>query len=161
LEYINYGGGFGVPYENYEQPLDLHKLANQIKTPDGIRLNLELGRYLVAEAGLFITRVVDIKESFGIKYIILDGGMNAFFRPKFTGQHHRVHVLGKREMATQTVALTGNTCTPLDVFYEEIELPVLEIDDLLIFENAGAYGYSMSLLDFISFDKPVQIMEDF
>jgi diaminopimelate decarboxylase len=129
--------------------------------PKGVRLNLELGRFLVAEAGIFITRVVDIKESHGTTYVILDGGMNAFFRPKFTGQRHRVRVLGKNGTATQTVKLTGNTCTPLDVFYEEVELPALVVGDLLIFENAGAYGYSMSLLDFISFDRPIQIMEDF
>ncbi|MDR1664084.1 MAG: hypothetical protein LBR83_04070 [Clostridiales bacterium] len=164
LEYINYGGGFGVPYEPGEQPLDLGKAAELVlsdpalrKTAGGMRRNIELGRYLTARAGVYVAAVADVKVSGGIKFVILDGGMNAFFRPKFTGQTHRVSVPGKTG-EEETVRLAGNTCTPLDVFYGEVSLPPTEPGDLVVFENAGAYGYSMSMLDFISFDRPAQVM---
>jgi diaminopimelate decarboxylase len=168
LDYINYGGGFGVPYEENEKPLDISKLAECLKEDAltdevhklGIRANLELGRFLVAKAGIYTCTVVDIKYSNGIIFVILDGGIQSFFRPKFTGQTHRVTVLG-RAGNQKKVRLVGNTCTPLDVFYSEIVIPMPEMGDVLVFENAGAYGYSMSLLDFISFDKPIQIMEGF
>ncbi len=166
LEYVNYGGGFGVPYEADEPPLDLKKLAalldndadTQLIARKGIRRNLELGRYLVAEAGLFVCSVADVKRRGGEVYAILDCGMNAFFRPKFTGQFHKVSVLDAEGREVERVHLVGNTCTPLDVFYDDIELPALRTGDIIVFENAGAYGYSMSMLDFISFDKPAQIM---
>ena len=90
--------------------------------------------------------------------------MTAFFRPKFTGQTHRAMVLdkqGPKQGRETAVRLVGNTCTPLDVLYEETMLPMPAPGDRIVFENAGAYGYSMSLLDFISFERPAQIMEAF
>ena len=172
IEYINYGGGFGIPYEPGEQELDLHKIAKQVMACEatrtigrkGIRQNIELGRYLVAQAGLYVSEAVDIKRAGNVNFLILDGGMNAFFRPKFTGQTNRVSVIKKEAGITsqevESYRLAGNTCTSLDVFYQQVNLPVVKPGDLIIFENAGAYGYSMSLLNFISFDKPQQVMAE-
>ncbi|MCL2708017.1 MAG: hypothetical protein FWF03_02755, partial [Defluviitaleaceae bacterium] len=139
----------------------------------GIRRNLELGRFLVAEAGVFVASVIDVKRSGSVNFAILDGGMSSFYRPMFTNQKHRVTVVGKtqknetrcaksrgsenHEKGALKYRLVGNTCTPLDVIGDE-ELPALMAGDLLAFENAGAYGYSMSMLDFISFDRPKEIM---
>ncbi|MCL2664540.1 MAG: hypothetical protein FWE82_02910 [Defluviitaleaceae bacterium] len=168
LEYVNYGGGFGVPYRGDEQGRpELNLLALYLKNDAetksvlnaGIRANIELGRYLTAQAGYFISSVADVKRSGGKTFVILDGGMNSFFRPKFTGQKHQVWQHPIKPYAEKVpVVLTGNTCTPLDVFYEDETLSDPSPGDKIIFGNAGAYGYSMSLLEFISFDKPKQIM---
>jgi diaminopimelate decarboxylase len=172
IEYINYGGGFGVPYEEHEEGKpDLPLIAKLVEADENtqkvaenkIRRNIELGRYLTAESGLYLSRITDIKASGGKAFVILDGGMNRFFRPKFTGQRHQIiHITEKEEQNAdnqpEEFILVGNTCTPLDVFYDSVFLTKPLIGDIVAFQNAGAYGYSMSLLDFISFDRPEQVM---
>jgi diaminopimelate decarboxylase len=166
LEYINYGGGFGVPYSDGEAAPDIKAAGAAVAEgkytravdEKGIQMNLELGRYLVARAGLFVTSVRDVKVAGGVTFVIVDGGMNAFFRPKFTGQAHKVSVLAKSgNEAPVPVRVVGNTCTPLDVCCDAT-LPLPGPGDVLVFEGAGAYGYTMSLLDFISLKKPEQVM---
>lgn len=161
LKYINYGGGFGVPYLKEEKPLDLKLLSDSLQQDDsfleikkaGVRLNIELGRFLVADSGLFFTRVVDIKTSFGKKYAILDAGMNSFFRPIMTGEFHEV-LQHRVEPGFENITLVGHLCTPIDTYYDNLRIHPLKIEDIIAFKNAGAYGYSMSLLNFISYDPP-------
>lgn len=165
IKYINYGGGFGVPYKKTEKCLDLDSLSRQINSDKSIKellslsvqLNIELGRYIVAECGLFITTVLDIKSSFKKKYIIIDGGMNSFYRPIMTGDYHEIiqsNKTGKREKVT----IVGRLCTPIDKYYEDIMIYSPQIGDKIIFKNAGAYGYTMSIIDFISHQKPYEII---
>lgn len=165
LKFINFGGGFGVPYNEYEKPIDLHNIMNTSLSgainemvKEGVQCNLELGRYLIAEAGIFVTKVVDIKVSGGIKYIILSAGMNSFFRPVFTKEFHKLKKCLSSTEKQEKVTVVGNLCTPLDQYYSDYMIEKLKIDDWVWFENAGAYGYSMSLLDFISHDKPLQLV---
>ena len=165
IAFVNFGGGFGIPYKDDEEPLDLLKiqsLNSQSKSikellSSNIKCNIELGRYLVAECGLYITKVEDIKESFGEKYAILQGGMNSFFRPVFTKQNHNIVQYTIRKQK-EIINIVGNLCTPIDEYFNKTSLNELAIGDIVSFENAGAYGYSMSLLEFISYDKPVQII---
>lgn len=167
IKYINFGGGFGIPYEEFEKELNLSLVQKMIEKSkaiqsvknDGIKCNIELGRYLTAQSGIFVTRVVDKKISFGETFCIVQGGMNNFFRPSFMGQTHKIVPLfdaNKRHL--ERVTITGSLCTPLDVFAKDVCLPTLNIGDFIMFKNAGAYGYSMSMLEFISHELPAQIM---
>ena len=83
--------------------------------------------------------------------------MNSFFRPIFTKQNHNIVQYTIREQK-EIINIAGNLCTPIDEYFNKTSLNKLAIGDIVSFENAGAYGYSMSLLEFISYDKPAQIM---
>lgn len=170
LRFVNFGGGFGVPYTKEERPLDLCKIKRaldemaeiqELKKMDVI-CNLELGRFLAAECGTYVTKVMDMKVSGTKKYAILYGGMNSFFRPVFTKEYHHIYKFHKagEEVGDEKeqITIAGSLCTPLDQYYDGIEMEPLQIGDLIIFENAGAYGYSMSMLDFISYRKPAQLL---
>jgi diaminopimelate decarboxylase len=165
IKYVNFGGGFGVPYEKGELDINLKHLGLLLHSDFAFNkllltstaLNLELGRFLVAECGLFITRVLDVKKSYGKKYVIIDGGMNTFYRPIMTGDFHEIiQFCTKGEM--EVVTLVGKLCTPIDKYYDNILLFPVSVGDFIAFKNAGAYGYSMSLLEFISYNKPKEIV---
>lgn len=165
IEFVNFGGGFGIPYEQSEQCIDVDQLSGLINEDSAIQklfstsiiCNLELGRFLVAECGYFVSKIIDVKTSFNKKYAIIDGGMNAFYRPIMTGDFHDVIQFcskGKPELVT----LVGRLCTPIDEYYDKFLLFPVSVGDLIAFRNAGAYGFSMSLLNFISYDKPKEII---
>lgn len=165
IEFVNFGGGFGIPYEQSEQCIDMDQLSDLINEDSAIQklfstsiiLNLELGRYLVAECGYFVSRIIDVKTSFNKKYAIIDGGMHAFYRPIMTGNFHDViQFCSKGEL--ESVTLVGRLCTPIDKYYDDFLLYPVSAGDLIVFRNAGAYGFSMSLLNFISYDKPTEII---
>lgn len=165
LKFINFGGGFGIPYNEYEQPLDLNTIMDlEVSTAidrlitDGIECNLELGRYLIANAGVFVTKVIDIKINGGVKFIILSAGMNSFFRPVFTKEFHKLHKCLSTTKEIERVTIVGNLCTPIDQYYKDYEIEKLQVGDLVWFENAGAYGYSMSMLNFISHNQPLELV---
>ena len=165
IQYVNFGGGFGIPYDKGELPLNLKTLSFRLLKDQSlcelikssVRLNLELGRYIVAECGLFFTQVVDIKQSYGKKYIIINGGMNSFYRPIMTGDWHDI-IQFRKSGEPSPVSIVGRLCTPIDTYYENILLYPVELYDWLAFKNAGAYGYSMSLLNFISHTKPIEVL---
>lgn len=167
IRYVNIGGGFGIPYEDNETELNLSLIQSLTEKSEalqsirnaGIKCNIELGRYLTAQAGIFVTRVIDIKTSFGEKFCVVQGGMNTFIRPVLTGQTHKIVSLGvSNESKLERINVTGSLCTPLDVFAKNVYLPRLCIGDFIMFKNAGAYGYSMSMLNFISHNLPLQII---
>jgi diaminopimelate decarboxylase len=169
LESVDFGGGFGVPMHEREAELDLAGLAETVAGPlagfradyPGCRLFFESGRFLVAEAGVFITRVVRVKESRGRVFAICDGGMNAFSRPVFMRIKHPARLLNRlAERANAHVDVCGPICTPLDCLAKDAHLPMPKAGDLVGFLNAGAYGCTMSLLDFMSRGRPVELMAD-
>jgi diaminopimelate decarboxylase len=169
LETIDFGGGFGVPQHERERELDLAGLAAAVERPIAefrarhpeCRLLFESGRYLVAEAGVFVTRVVRVKESRGRVFAICDGGMNAFARPVFMRIKHPVRLLNRlNEHAAARVDVCGPICTPLDCIARDARLPMPKAGDFVGLLNAGAYGYTMSLLDFMSRGRPVELLAD-
>jgi diaminopimelate decarboxylase len=169
LETVDFGGGFGVPMQESDAELDLDGLAEAVAVPlaefrtdyPDCRLLFESGRYLVAEAGVFVTRVVRVKESRGRVFAICDGGMNAFARPVFMRIRHPGRLLNRLdEAATAQVDVCGPICTPLDCIARDAHLPMPKAGDLVGFLNAGAYGYTMSLLDFMSRGRPAELMAD-
>src|SRR4029453_3689310 len=160
VRYLNVGGGFGIPYGEKDQPLDIGPIGPNLaglldelvrpRLPDA-RLNLELGRYIVGEAGVYVTRVIDRKESRGKVFLVVDGGL-----------HHQLAASGnfgqviRRNypvpIGTPTPApgdtergiagVVGVLCTPLDLLADSVELPAAEIGDLVVVFQAGAYGLS-------------------
>lgn len=166
LEFVNFGGGFGVPYSDNDNQLDLHKIAHdrELKTKHSmlvenkVKCNIELGRFLVAEAGVFVASIEDIKESEGEEYVILSAGLNGFIRPIFTKEFHKLEKCTVRVEKKKKVTIVGNLCTPIDQYYKNYMMDDPKIGDWVWFSNAGAYGYSMSMLDFISHDHPLEIV---
>lgn len=158
LPKLNMGGGYGIPYFHNDQPLDLSvigdALEQRFKTlPDLLvdtQFCIELGRFLVGEAGVYLTRVVDRKESHGVTYLVTDGGL-----------HHQLAASGNfgtvvrrnypLAIATQfdaepmeDVNVVGCLCTPLDRLADQAMLPLADIGDLVAVFCAGAYGASAS-----------------
>jgi diaminopimelate decarboxylase len=169
-EILVLGSGLGVPYHDGDIPLDLPKLAKMV-LPDiqsfcrkplfrDTRLLLELGRYLVSEAGYFLTRVVSVKQSRGSRIAICDGGMNNHLPASghfgmVVRRNYRMERLGTDEGAgTEKIDISGPLCTSIDRLAAGIELPRLEEGDLIAVHNSGAYGLTASPIHFISHEPP-------
>ena len=155
---VNLGGGFGVPYFAGDRSLDIEAIGNRLGEAlatrpavlSGSRFAIELGRWLVAEAGVYLARVVDRKESGGETFLILDGGLH--HQLAASGNFGTVvrrnypiavaHRMG--EDATETVNVVGPLCTPLDRLGDRVALPRAEAGDLIAVFLAGAYGATAS-----------------
>ena len=158
VRFLNLGGGFGVPYFPGEQRLDLAPIGDNLarlvqlaKTAlPQAKLVIELGRYLVAEAGVYVTRVVDRKVSRGQVYLVTDGGLNHHLSASGNfGQVVRKNypvTIGNRLGGTQTelASVVGPLCTPLDLLADRMQLPLAGIGDLAVVFQSGAYGASAS-----------------
>jgi diaminopimelate decarboxylase len=179
---VNLGGGFGVPYHAGELPLDLapigaalHRLVERaaVDFPEA-QLVLELGRYLVAPAGRYVTRVVDRKVSRGEVFLVCDGGMNhhlaasgnlgQVLRRNFPVQVVRAPVGASLLVTppsgsvTEVVTICGPLCTPLDVLAQRVELPVAVEGDFIVIGMSGAYGATASPRGFLSHRGPVELL---
>lgn len=151
---INFGGGFGIPYNETEKPLDLGALKNGLAAKFShlgapLRPYVETGRYLVAEAGYFVTKVLYRKESRGRKILILDGGMNNNFSvvgaQQFERKNYTVTALTDRPSTeTHKYMLVGPSCYLMDVLANEAMLPELKPGDFVCFHSSGSYGRSFS-----------------
>lgn len=169
---LNMGGGFGIPYFPGEQPLDvkpigenLTRLVEQAKTalPDA-ELALELGRYLVGEAGIYVCRVLDKKVSRGQVFLVTDGGLHQHLAASGNfGQVIRKNypvVIGNKMGGgeTEVVNIVGRLCTPLDLLASKMALPVAEVGDLVVILQSGAYGFTASPTAFLGHPAPVEIL---
>ena len=173
VTYLNLGGGFGIPYFEKDEPLDLAPIAANLhelltdqiepELPDA-RTSLEFGRYLVGEAGVYVTRVVDRKESRGQLYLVVDGGMHHQLAASGNfGQVIRRNyplALGNRidEPAHTTTTVVGCLCTPLDLLGDKVELPDPRIGDLVVIFQAGAYGLTASPTAFLGHPAPAELL---
>ena len=169
LECIDFGGGFGIPYEEGEAELNLEEIsktsrelveahASELK---GCRLVFELGRFLVGRAGVFLTRVLGVKESRGRRFVLTDGGMNAFTRPVFMGVRHPIRLVSRMGAPPEAeYNVCGPICTPIDCIGKEVVLPRVETGDVIGVFNAGAYGYTMSIMDFMSLGRPAEVLTE-
>jgi diaminopimelate decarboxylase len=151
-EYVDIGGGFGIPYTDDEEELNIERtgemVANVFKEKCAKygfgepELVLEPGRYLAANAGYLLSKVTAIKHSYKT-FVGLDAGMNTLIRPALYGAFHRTEVYGKPNK-NQTVNLCGQICENSDIFAKNIQFPLAEEGDIVTFKDAGAYGYVMS-----------------
>ena len=175
LEMIDFGGGFGVPYFEKMSDFDLESFGRGFQEifasyrPDprleGCRFIFELGRYLVGEAGVYVTRVVDVKRTRGKTFAVTDGGMNHHLTATGNmGQVFRKSYpllnLSRAEAGPgeEGVAVAGPCCTPLDSFGNNVPLAEPETGDLIGVFYSGAYGFSASNLGFLSHPSPAEVL---
>jgi diaminopimelate decarboxylase len=173
IRYLNLGGGFGIPYFEKDAPLDVTaigaNLAEMLKTkiraqlPDA-RVVIELGRYLVGECGIYVTRIVDRKESRGRTFLVVDGGLHHQLAASGNfGQVIRRNypiMIGNRmdEEAVERTTIVGKLCTPLDILGDRVALPAADVGDLVVVFQAGAYGLTASPTAFLSHPEPAEFL---
>lgn len=172
VRFLNLGGGFGIPYFPGEQRLEtapiganLTALAERAKTelPD-TELVIELGRYLVGEAGIYVARVVDRKVSRGQVFLVTDGGLHHHLSASGNfGQVIRKNypvAIGNRMEATEseTASVVGPLCTPLDLLADRMTLAKAVPDDLVVVFQSGAYGASASPQAFLGHPAVVEVL---
>lgn len=155
---VNLGGGFGIPYFSGDTPVDVgaigaalgQAIAASPLTAAGTRYAIELGRWLVGECGVYLTRILDRKESRGEVFLIVDGGLHHQLAASgnfgtVVRRNYPVAVAGRMgEAASETVSVVGCLCTPLDRLADQVALPHAEAGDLIAIFLAGAYGASAS-----------------
>ena len=169
---LNIGGGFGIPYFPGDTPLDLEPVAANLERwlpvvkdqlPEA-RVILELGRYLVGEAGVYVAEVVDRKISRGQVFLIANGGLHHHLAASGNfGQVVRKNypvAVGNRmgETEREIVTVVGPLCTPLDILAERMELPQAEVGDLIVVFQSGAYGLSASPIKFLNHTDCVEVL---
>jgi diaminopimelate decarboxylase len=161
---LNIGGGFGIPYFPGEERLDLAAVGDNLKRLlpavreqlPGVRIDIELGRYLVAEAGVYVSRVIERKVSRGQVYLVTDGGLHHHLAASGNfGQVIRKNypvVIGNRVAGgeRETASVVGPLCTPLDLLADQMDLARADVGDLVVVLQSGAYGLSASPGGFLS-----------
>jgi diaminopimelate decarboxylase len=160
LEYIDLGGGLGIPYEEKETPLDIRELAQGL---DGLleanawfggRLILEPGRWLAGPCGVYLSKVLRTKNSRGSDFAILEGGINHLLRPLLTGQGFPCMAPGLRG-SERGYILAGPLCSSLDRM-GTARVAELSAGNALMFGQAGAYGRTEAMGEFLSHPKPAE-----
>ncbi|WP_235943796.1 pyridoxal-dependent decarboxylase, exosortase A system-associated [Uliginosibacterium aquaticum] len=169
---LNLGGGFGIPYFPGDAPLDLAPIGANLaalaelaktKLPHA-ELVIELGRYLVGEAGVYVCRVVDRKVSRGQTFLVCDGGLHHHLAASGNfGQLIRKNypvIIGNKAAPerTETVSVVGPLCTPLDILAERMELALALPGDLVVVFQSGAYGFSASPRDFLGHPQAKEVL---
>ncbi len=169
---VNIGGGFGIPYFPGDRPVDIDhigaELANTLETRSEMLRDsvfaVELGRYLVGECGVYLTRVVDRKMSHGEIFIVTDGGLHHQLAASgnfgtVIRRNYPVAVASRFAAPAEEVAsIVGCLCTPLDRLSDQANLPRAEVGDLIAVFMAGAYGASASPSRFLGHPEPSELM---
>lgn len=169
---LNIGGGFGVPYFPGDQALDLpaigenlQRLLPEVKRqlPDA-RIAIELGRYIVAEAGIYVCRVLERKSSRGQIFLVTDGGLHHHLAASGNfGQVIRKNypvIIGNRVQGAEkeTASIVGPLCTPLDILAEQMQLTKASVGDLVVVLQSGAYGLTASPTAFLNHPAPMEVL---
>jgi diaminopimelate decarboxylase len=169
---VNLGGGFGVPYFAGDVALDVEAvgarlaeaMAARAEVLRDTRFAIELGRWLVAEAGVYLTRVVDVKESGGETFVVVDGGLNhqlaasGNFGTVVRRNYPLAHAAAMGAGALAEVSVVGPLCTPLDRLGDHVGLPRLAVGDLVAVFLAGAYGASASPAGFLGHPPALEMV---
>ena len=169
---MNLGGGFGIPYFPGERALDLAPIAANLadiqsrayRDMPAASLVIELGRYMVGEAGVYVTRIVDRKVSRGQVYLVTDGGLNHHLSASGNfGQVVRKNypvTIGNRVTSPlrEVASVVGPLCTPLDLLADRMDLPVAEVGDLVVIYQSGAYGASASPQAFLGHPRCAEVL---
>lgn len=159
LEFVDIGGGFGVPYRDKEEPLDLRSLVEGTREAfdADAELAIEPGRYVVGDTGVLLTRVNTVKETPETTIVGVDASMTSLVRPALYGAYHPIRNLdGSERNSTTEATVGGPVCESTDVFCENRPLPRPERGDILAVGVVGAYGYEMSS-QFHSQPRPADI----
>ena len=152
IKFIDLGGGFKVPYFNGDSYTDMEKLGKKISIEfnyfkeqykKDISLIFEPGKYLVSEAGYFLTKVNYLKEGSKNKFAQINSGFNHFIRPALYNSFHEIDNISNDKAKKEKYSVVGYICEN-DTFAENREIAKINKGDILCFKNAGAYGFSMS-----------------
>ncbi|MCE3039967.1 diaminopimelate decarboxylase [Helicobacter anatolicus] len=146
LKFFDVGGGIGIRYEN-EKTIDLYAYAQGILSKlNGLDVTIicEPGRSIVGEAGYLVTRVLYEKHTQNKRFVIIDGAMNDLLRPSLYNAHHNIKIFHEKKQEKTLADVVGPVCESGDFLAKNAMLPPMESGDLIVFENAGAYGFSMS-----------------
>lgn len=155
LEYIDFGGGFGVPYEDSQSRLDLGELGERLGqminkfligySNKDVYFKVESGRYISAECGFLLGEVHAVKSNFGIKYVGTDVGFNVLMRPVLYDSYHKLEVITDRKSdSSEKITVVGNICETGDIIAKDRLLPECKERDIICIHNTGAYGFAMS-----------------
>ncbi|MFL6660898.1 MAG: pyridoxal-dependent decarboxylase, exosortase A system-associated [Rhizobacter sp.] len=170
---LNLGGGFGIPYFPGETPLDLSPIGAHLagivesagQRLPGAQLVIELGRYLVGEAGVYVARVIDRKVSRGEVFLVTDGGLHHHLSAsgnfgQVIRKNYPVEVVTAAGASAlrETASVVGPLCTPLDLLADRMSLTAAEPGDLVVVFQSGAYGVSASPTRFLSHPAPVEVL---
>lgn len=172
LKYLNVGGGFGVKYFKNETPLELSEVKKGMealytafaKDLKDTKVVFESGRFLMADTGVFVTKVLYVKTSKNQKYVVCDGGSNfhssAAFLGRFIRNNFPIHTIpASEELAECNVC--GPLCTALDVIGQKVSINAnITSGDLVVIEMSGAYGYTYSPSKFLSHEQPMELLLD-
>lgn len=174
LEFIDFGGGYGVPYHklNDEKPFDFEDLTEKFTKLLDDYVNevgytplfkTEPGRYVVCEGGVLLGRIHATKNNAGKKYAGSDIGMTTLVRPSLYESHHDIEVIRDNEVITaknsevEPITITGNICESGDLLCKDREMPAIKTGDLIAVLDAGAYGYAMCS-EYNSRFKPAEVL---
>ena len=171
IRFLNLGGGFGIPYFPGERPLDLAPIGDNLRAlvarakadMPAAQIVIELGRFFVGEAGLYVCRVVDKKISRGLTYLVCDGGLhhhlaNSGNFGQVVRKNYPVTIGNRQGAPLEPVTAVGPLCTPLDLLADRMALPQAEIGDLLVVYQSGAYGPSASPQAFLGHPRCVEAL---
>jgi diaminopimelate decarboxylase len=172
VKVLNIGGGFGIPYFPGEQPLDLEPVGRNLhrlvtaaaERLPGAEIVVELGRFLVGEAGVYVCRVLDRKISRGHVFLVTDGGLHHHLAAsgnfgQVLRKNYPVAIGNKmRDRARELASVVGPLCTPLDLLADRMELAQAEPGDLVVVFQSGAYGATASPTAFLSHPAPLEVV---
>lgn len=147
LEYVDLGGGLGIPYEAEAVPSFDDYASALIAEIGDVRLPLviEPGRTIIGPAGVLLARVIDLKpRPDGVTFAVIDAGMTELMRPALYGAYHRIEPVRRREGNLREYEFVGPVCESSDVVGRDRRLPTLDVGDLIAIRDAGAYGSSMA-----------------
>lgn len=168
LEYLDFGGGFGVRHQEEEQSLNMASLGEKITKRltafmksygKELAVRFEPGRFLVAESGVLLTSVVEIKRNPHKTFVGINAGMNHLIRPAMYGAYQQIVHAGNVKGDEEVVSVVGNICESADFFAKELSLPKFVEGDILAILDSGAYGYSMSS-NYNARSQPAEVMVD-
>jgi diaminopimelate decarboxylase len=146
LRYLDLGGGLGIPYQ--ETPPSPNDYAAAILGPLGLttlKIIIEPGRFMVGNAGIFVTRVMWLKETDVKRFVVVDGAMNDLIRPVLYEAYHEIRPVDRTSLGAPIVAdIVGPVCESGDFFAQQRELPEVKAGDLIAVMSAGAYGFVMA-----------------
>lgn len=170
---VNLGGGFGIPYFPGDERLDIRPIGDALaRLLDGradilkdSAFAMELGRWLVGEAGVYLTRIVDVKKSQGETFVVVDGGLHHQLAASgnfgtVVRRNYPIAVANRfgEAPAEEAVTVVGCLCTPIDRLGDKVALPPVEEGDLIAIFLAGAYGASASPAAFLGHPAPLELL---
>ncbi|MFL1426940.1 MULTISPECIES: alanine racemase [unclassified Nocardiopsis] len=171
LRTVDVGGGLGVPFEAGDDAFDLEGFGAALAdAPDpGVEVVFEPGRWIGAPAGWYAARVTDVKAAYGGTFAVVRGGINHFQLPTSWEIRHNFAVLEddlwpagvpRPEARGASVTVSGELCTPEDVLARDVRVPSVRAGDVLVFPNAGAYGFEFAMPAFLGHPAAVRTTVD-